>query len=196
MQHVMIDLETMGRPPRAAIVQIGAVEFDLEAGTLGEELRLNVTLQSNLDADLPVDGSTVEWWLGQSDVARAAIVERPRHRIEDALRVLSGFLESLDRTYVWGDPSTFDAALLLAAYKATGQRVPWHYRNVRDLRTLKALAWANEEWRTIFPELPNAHDALVDARRMAEQAIAARRVIRGQPCHHCEAPDLHHAGAA
>ncbi len=32
---IMLDLETMGTGPNAAIVAIGAVAFDLQAGTIG-----------------------------------------------------------------------------------------------------------------------------------------------------------------
>lgn len=35
MKHVMLDLETMGNGPRAAIVSIGAVFFDPLTGELG-----------------------------------------------------------------------------------------------------------------------------------------------------------------
>ena len=33
---IMLDLETMGTGPNAAIVAIGAVAFDLQAGTIGD----------------------------------------------------------------------------------------------------------------------------------------------------------------
>lgn len=35
MDNVMLDLETMGNGPEAAIVAIGAVEFDLKSGAIG-----------------------------------------------------------------------------------------------------------------------------------------------------------------
>ena len=46
MLDVMLDLETMGTQPDAAIVAIGAVEFDLEAAQLGRRFYQPVTLDS------------------------------------------------------------------------------------------------------------------------------------------------------
>jgi hypothetical protein len=37
-EHVMLDLETLSSGPRAAILSIGAVRFDLEKLELGDEL--------------------------------------------------------------------------------------------------------------------------------------------------------------
>jgi DNA polymerase III epsilon subunit-like protein len=44
MIDVMLDLETMGNGPRAAIVAIGAVEFDPDTGTVGERFYRAVDL--------------------------------------------------------------------------------------------------------------------------------------------------------
>ena len=38
MQDVMLDLETMGNGPQAAIIAIGAVEFDIPTQQIGERL--------------------------------------------------------------------------------------------------------------------------------------------------------------
>ncbi|MBK0004878.1 3'-5' exonuclease, partial [Erwinia sp. S38] len=46
MNHLMIDLETMGNKPNAAIVSIGAVFFEPDSGEIGNTFYSNVQLES------------------------------------------------------------------------------------------------------------------------------------------------------
>ena len=50
MNHLMIDLETMGNKPNAPIVSIGAVFFEPSTGELGDEFYRVVSLKSSMDA--------------------------------------------------------------------------------------------------------------------------------------------------
>jgi len=50
MLDVMLDLETMGNGSSAAIIAIGAVEFDMVEGTLGNEFYSVVDLDSSVQA--------------------------------------------------------------------------------------------------------------------------------------------------
>lgn len=49
MSCIMVDLETMGTSSNAAIVDIGAVEFDIDAevGLLGAEFYCNIDIQTS-----------------------------------------------------------------------------------------------------------------------------------------------------
>lgn len=44
MNHLMIDLETMGSGPYAPIISIGAVFFDPNTGAIGDDFQVNVSL--------------------------------------------------------------------------------------------------------------------------------------------------------
>lgn len=57
--HIMLDLETMGKGPEAAIVSIGAVEVLVDEGTLGREFYAPVDLQSAME-DLPAPFESVD----------------------------------------------------------------------------------------------------------------------------------------
>ena len=46
MQDVMLDLETMGNGPHAAIIAIGAVKFDTQAQEIGEKFYTVIDLES------------------------------------------------------------------------------------------------------------------------------------------------------
>lgn len=141
-KHIMIDLETMSTESNGAIVSIGATLFDPIAGTVDNNRRFyaNVDLQSCIDAGLVVDGSTVMWWLEQSDAARKHLSEPKPLHLMAALLNLSAWIDTitLDKkdVIVWGNGAIFDPVLLDSAYKAVGASVPWFHYNVRDTRTV------------------------------------------------------------
>lgn len=167
--RVMIDIETMGTGPQSAVVAIGACTFD-GAHTFYKD----VDLQSCLDAGLRVDGSTIYWWLGQSEAARAALFNGRREPIATALSDLTHWWvtqqQSVDYepSEVWAFPPSFDLVILENAYRALGESVPWNYRSPRCLRTLAAL-------RPDVPKPENKgtkHNALDDALFQAAWARA------------------------
>jgi len=134
--QIMIDLETMGSNPNAAIVAIGAVRFDMNPKSLvaiGEDtLYLNVDLQDCMDHGLKVDGKTIMWWLKQSDQARE-VLQHGWHKLPQALDILSSFSRGIQG--VWCH-KTFDTIILDNAYRTLGRSTPWKYRDVLDLRTI------------------------------------------------------------
>lgn len=73
VNHLMIDLETMGTKPNAPVVAIGAVFFDPLSGELGPEYYTAVNLASAMEQGAVPDGDTIIWWLKQSPEARSAI---------------------------------------------------------------------------------------------------------------------------
>ena len=134
--HVMIDLETMGNKSRAAIISIGAVEFDIETGETGDKFYANVDLQSSLDAGLEVNGDTIGWWLEQSDEARKRVMQETEP-LEIVLKEFSLWFSLFGKhVQVWGNSARFDLGILEDAYEALGLTIPWNFRNERDLRTL------------------------------------------------------------
>ena len=69
--HYVLDLETMSKGPRAAIVALACVR--IEQGTITDSLYHRVCLESSLQAGLVMDASTVNWWLKQDAPARAEV---------------------------------------------------------------------------------------------------------------------------
>lgn len=123
---VMIDLETMGTRPNAAIVSIGAIKFDRD-GTHGGFYRV-VDLQSSIDAGLSVDGATVMWWLQQSEEARKALYDpdQPTTDLFTALTELIEWIGDFDLIGgIWGNGAAFDNVILKSAWHACGQEELW-----------------------------------------------------------------------
>ena len=81
MNHVMTDIETMGKNPNAPIVAIGAVLFDPVAGELGNQLYVKVNLEDAVRTGGVMDASTVLWWLQQDDAARVELLRERGERM-------------------------------------------------------------------------------------------------------------------
>jgi len=137
----MLDLETMGNGPDAAIVAIGAVEFDLEAGEIGEKFYMVVDLESAIQMGGIMDASTVLWWMQQSDEARN-VFTRQGETITKSMLMFSRWLrERGDRSdvRVWGNGVAFDNVILAGSYRRHNVTPPWSGRNNRCYRTVMKL---------------------------------------------------------
>lgn len=173
MNDIMIDLETIGRPPRAVIASIGVVYFDrLVPGKLGGSFYRVVDMDSCAELGLEFGADTVVWWLQQDDAARAAILGNPVH-LASALLDLSKFLgppTTRDTLRFWGNGPTFDLTILRSAFKVVGYSDPWHYRQERCVRTVVGAyldAWPgtqdDEGPKARYEGAADAHNALGDA---------------------------------
>jgi DNA polymerase III epsilon subunit-like protein len=163
-QHVMIDLETLSTENDAAIIAIGAVEFDLDR-ILQERLwRLDPQLTPGRR-----DLSTIVWW-GQQDRAVREFVFGGTLFFEDVLKSLADWILPMwDTHWVWAGPSTFDLSILKTRYQDAGLTNPINWRKHRDLTTLRAVS----DELAISSEIPTegfrAHDPLHDSIKQARR---------------------------
>jgi DNA polymerase III epsilon subunit-like protein len=172
-QHVMVDLETMGTEPTAALVSIAAVLFDPRGSGISDSFHTNIDLQSCLNAGLRVNAGTVYWWLTRSEAARSALL-KDRVSLSDALKCFSLWFRKTAASRIWSHGATFDIVALEAAYRAVGGDCPYNFRDARDTRTLFELAgveYSHDE--------STAHQALHDAQRQAQFVQQAYRVLIG-----------------
>ena len=168
MKHMMVDLETLATSVDAHILSIGAVVFDPTEMTGLEGLvnppSFRLTMNSEGQPGRHIDPATVRWWFEQDQAARDVLL-----RVQSRLS-LSTALEAMRRVYkengcaaVWSNGSNFDLSILDHAYRTTmGGRPPWHYRDVRDTRTLWAVL------PPAYPDNPCKHDPLWDAACQAQ----------------------------
>lgn len=182
--HVMIDLETMGTRPDAPIIAIGAVAFlpdrqhkdgAVELGGISKEFYAAVDLGSSVASGAVIEASTVMWWMGQSDEARAAITKDGEpYSLVGALQALAGWIFWQDVEGVWGNGATFDNVILRQSYVRTAVPCPWPFWLDRCYRTMKSM----------YPQVEMArsgvhHNALDDARTQAMHLLAINRVAGG-----------------
>lgn len=168
---ISIDLETLGNRGRSAIVSIGMTAFNRTTmevhGTFEKHIDVNDSLKY-----LRADGSTLMWWLNQSQAARSALVDNQRSSVSlktamtEADDFIRGFSGNGNRVCPWGNGSVFDVTLMSDAYEAAlpDKTLPWHFRNVRDVRTILEAAEVLKGFDSkSIPFVGVAHDALSDS---------------------------------
>ncbi len=163
LNHVMIDLETMGVTPESAIVSIGAVLFDPRANKVSKK-----TFYKELsweDQGRLIYPDTNEWWYSDkvTDAAREAL-----DGLDDLEDVLVELAEWLPKdAKVWGNGATFDISMLEDAYRQHHIEAPWKFWNIRDMRTITDMY---ESARGGFGKNSKgvAHNALQDAINQAQ----------------------------
>ena len=168
MYEIMIDLETMGNGPNAAILAIGAVEFDRHLKTIGQVFYINVDLKSAVALGGVIDPDTVMWWMKQSDQSRSAF-KGAAINMAIALTTFSQWLHGRcekKKLLMWGCGSDFDNVILASAYRNCGLELPWDFWNNRCYRTMKAMNPHVKMERS-----GTYHNALDDARSQAEHLL-------------------------
>jgi len=160
---VMIDLETLGTKSNAAISQIGACAFDYSTNV---STSIHVDAQSCIDLGMSVDWKTVQWWLTQDEQARTTMSANAlRWDLPIALSNLNAWIQSWcpdGVKRVWAHGPTFDISIISDAYARCKRTPPWHYRAVRDTRTLMDIV-ANLGHDPEYEKAECAHDAESDA---------------------------------
>ena len=147
--NVMIDLETLSTHKDAAIIEIGAVEFNKFTGEIGETFNVIIKPSDWCKNDRHVDGETIQWWFKQTNEARKRFVNPPSDvlctDLLDALMKLKYFVFDCDtidddkNVVVWGNGSSFDIAILESAYNYFQIDLPWKFWFVNDVRTIVGL---------------------------------------------------------
>jgi hypothetical protein len=152
MEHVMVDLETLGTRPGSVILSIGAAFFDPSAvgpAQLGSCFYQVIDVASSCVAGLRGDQETIAWWDKQDADVRVAYDEAFGGQGEPLVKTLEAFgawlvsqselPDGAERVKLWGNGAAFDNALLASAYHACGLAAPWKFFNDRCFRTLKDL---------------------------------------------------------
>lgn len=194
--HVMLDLETWGTKPGCAIRSIGAIAFDPQPyGAFGSRFYLNVSDDSNFAAGLNVEPDTAEWWRKQSPESISAFV-RNQVPLMQAVLDFNEWWRGIGAVKVWAHGINFDEPIFRIAAEAVGLKVPWHYREVRDTRTLFWLADFDEKATPRPPGLI-AHNAIGDAVFQALSVQRAHEALYRKMAHtHCLSQPLTFANQA
>ncbi|MBP0998431.1 3'-5' exoribonuclease [Serratia fonticola] len=175
MNHLMLDLETMGTGTYAPIISIGAVFFDPSTGNIGKEFSVNVSLESSMRHRARPDASTILWWMDQGEEAKLSLKDNP-HELSSALADFSNFItENANQKFVqvWGNGASFDCVILRSSYTLTGQTAPWQWWNDRDVRTIVELGKViGFDPKKDMPFDGARHNALADAKHQAKYVSA------------------------
>ena len=170
MEHIMLDLETLGVSAGCSIVSIGAVFFNPNTKTLGEEFYTVVNRQSCRDQGLVEDDGTRQWWSTQpAEIAKTLVEAEAGYSLVTALGMFCGFTaKGGENVKLWGNGSAFDNAILASAFKACGLQPPWKFYHDRCYRTLKAIYGKHLPIRRHYGA---HHNALNDAKNQAANLL-------------------------
>jgi len=136
MNDLMIDIETLSNKKDAVITQIGACFFNRFTGEIGETFLYNVSINSSLKIGLKVNGETIKWWLERSELITWL---NNTKELSWVLANLREFYYKNKECNIWCHVS-FDIPILESAYNLLGQKLPFNFRKIRDLRTLVDIA--------------------------------------------------------
>src|SRR5690606_9874954 len=83
-QEIMVDIETLSSEPNALMVSLGAITRSQQ----GDLIKFEAVVAPNYYSDaLDISHATVNWWLKQSEGARASITKPGKSLVE----VCAGF---------------------------------------------------------------------------------------------------------
>jgi len=170
-----IDIETLSTKPNALVLSVGICN----ANGNGDQIYLPKNPQIN--SGRHVMQETINWWRKPeraeyynklNDECYKAwmddVMIQHAHKLIHNFFMLHDDCEIEDRE-VWMNSPAFDGVILETLFDQFDLDVPWHYRNLRDFRTLKMLALQKNP-ELVLPETPkNLHDALVDCQWQMEQ---------------------------
>ena len=143
---VMLDLETLATDQGAIVTSIGAVKMDMDTLDIQEHSKfvMNLYWQDQFKRGRTCDPGTVRWWLGRSDEARRAILEKPL--LDNNDRVLQAFkFYMIDVNGLWGNGADFDCGILRSLFETYELETPWKHWQHRCFRTMKNLHREVEE---------------------------------------------------
>lgn len=131
MLHVMADLETLGVDPDAAFISLGAVKFDPDTGAIDTDSAFYYRVEwESAIRGRSIKASTLQWWMTQSEEARAEILKQG-FPLRDVLAAFKEWFPA--KGIIWGNGATFDVSILSHAYNGAP---PWAFRDIRDVRTI------------------------------------------------------------
>jgi len=174
MNNVMLDFETWGTRPGAALRSIGAVVFDPHGTGHGAEFYINIDDESCLDVGMHKEEGTIAWWKKQSREAQDALLvdQRP---IRDVAVEFDVWWSKNKGIFVWGQGASFDPVLWEAAMHMLKMRSPWKFWDIRCTRTAYDMGGFNP---FTVKRAGTYHNALHDAKHQVvcvQRAYANRR---------------------
>lgn len=184
----MIDLETAGTEPNAAILSIGMVDFSLAGDTYEEATRAEKYIQidpESYDGLRPglfsMSFSTMRWWLTKAPEASRAEAWSTSAGgaipVQDAIRAAHAWLALRcdRRTRIWAQGTDFDMRIIENAFKVGNLIKPWHMTQQVDLRTYFTLKGTT--LRQASQQLGgNNHSAIDDCRNQIKTLLATWHV--------------------
>lgn len=181
MKDIMMDLESMGVGNKPALLQIAAVQFDINTGEIGDTFDMKIDLQSSLDSGLEISAGTIKFWMTNSSVNQETrnivMSETGDHSkggntLAQVCTEFASWLKENKIQYIHGNGAASDNVWLRSAFKASNIDCPEvSFRNDMCYRTLKTLA-KRTGWNEEVDFIGNEHDGLDDAKYQVKALVS------------------------
>jgi len=143
---VMIDIETTGRNPGCAIIQIAAVPFNMNTGAISTNVfKMSINLDKQKQKGFNLDNGTIGWWKKENPNLFRQLSTSNNHYVDVGSKFQKWFrsLNDSKNIRVWGNSNRFDLGIIEGWYQksiGTKQFEPfWNTWLERDVRTLAML---------------------------------------------------------
>lgn len=171
MKDLMIDIETLGTSHNAVVTQIGALKFNRETGETDKGICLNVSIDDCLRLGLEVDAGALKfWWENVPSFLEGAMP------VGKAVQILNEYCKGAEA--VWSH-ATFDMPILANMCLKVGQKkLPFPYRNCRDIRTLVDIPGVKMDKEE--KKIQKTHNALEDCVYQVKYCVRCFRALKGK----------------
>lgn len=164
----MLDIETAGLDFGSIILEIAIAEFNPDTTEILREWSTTIDLLDSARLGMTLDAETADFHLRKkySSDLRGPSLWR-------ALNTLDVFLHLASESpvvWIWG--MDFDTGHLKSACEAANYKMPWHYTQGRDARTVWNLAFPNQKPET------RQHRAAEDVRSQIGDLCKALKIIK------------------
>lgn len=161
--HVMVDMETAGTGPDAAILSVGLVQFNPATGEQLSSCSVKIDLRSAVEHGGVIEPGTMQWWAEQSDAAREVFNSKDTTDFMCAMLRVQSYLDVIGSAYIWSNGAGFDCVVLRRALERAGHKA-WPFWMDCDVRTMVMLGrQLGFDPKTDMPFEGTVHNALDDA---------------------------------
>ena len=147
MNHIMLDIETLGTNNNSLVVSISAVQFDMSSNEIGDKFEIGLNKEQQLEKGAVIDQSTVDWWEKQSDEAKNMLDRLEKVDVDIALNEFNNWIKrnhkAPSKIKLWGNGATFDNVIVRNLFARHGIDFVVPYYADKDVRTLAYVAKVN-----------------------------------------------------
>lgn len=176
---VMIDIETVGRTPGCALIQIAAVPFNMNTGAISNNVfKMSINLNHQLESGkgFTYCHNTYKWWK-KENLELFQYLSKSRYKYDQVGNDFQKWFKNLEdykNLRVWGNSNRFDLGIIEGWYKkGIGEKFEpfWNTWLERDVRTLAMLdPYIKKNTKFIGTK----HDAIDDCKH---QIKYCRRIV-------------------
>jgi hypothetical protein len=189
MNHIMLDIETLGKNSNAVVVSISAVIFDMNTGEVGDTFEIGLDIKEQVSKGGIIDQETVNWWNDQSEDAKKELERLKKEPVYIALLTFNNWIKTNfkapSKIKLWGNGSTFDNVIVRNLYERHELEFVIPYYANRDVRTLTYLEKVNPK---SYPFVGIKHRGIDDCKHQIKyctDAYIKKNTVSKSLCDSC-----------